>query len=178
MSNARIVTGAAAAVVTACLAIAPAQAQHVAPVTTQLFLTWPGIVGPSTVPGHVGDIALTSYSAGISVTGGAATGGGAGAGKVTLGQVVVTKAIDKTSPFFFGSVATGVHTPTATITFTSGRGDTTFYTVTLNDVAVTSMTQSDSLSDIITETLTFSYASIVVRIPSGDVITLTNPNPT
>ncbi len=29
---------------------------------TQIFLTWPGIVGPSQVIGHVGDIPLTSYS--------------------------------------------------------------------------------------------------------------------
>src|ERR1700749_449250 len=36
----------------------PMQAQA----ATDLFLTWPGIIGPSTVQRHAGDIELTSYT--------------------------------------------------------------------------------------------------------------------
>jgi hypothetical protein len=48
-----------AVIATVGLAFAfPMQAQA----ATDLFLTWPGIIGPSTVQGHAGDIELTSYT--------------------------------------------------------------------------------------------------------------------
>jgi len=124
---------------------------------TDLFLTWPGVIGPSTVQGHVGDIEITSYSQNASNTGQTSSGGGAG--KAVCGQVTITKLIDNTSPVFLGMVLSGKTTAgPVTVTFAkSGEKDTTFYTVKLHGVVPTSITQSDSTTgDIVTETIVFS----------------------
>jgi hypothetical protein len=54
----------------------PMQAQA----ATDLFLTWPGIIGPSTVQGHAGDIELASYTQTASNTFNQ-SGSGGGSGK-------------------------------------------------------------------------------------------------
>jgi type VI secretion system Hcp family effector len=174
MFNSRIITCALAAVVTSYLAVMPAQAQDALRIqprfATQIFLTWPGIVGPSNVPGHVGDIVLTSYSASIATP-------STTAGPPTHSQVVITKAIDKTSALFFQMAVNGHVTPTVTVTFASGPAATTFYTVTLQDVLITSITQSDSPSEIITETITLTYSHISVVLPGGGIVTFPLPLP-
>ena len=130
---------------------------------TDLFLRWPGIVGESAIPGHAGDIILKSYSQSAS---NADTAVPLVVGKSVCGQIVITKLIDQSSPHFLGLVLRG--TPTTgpvIVTFAkAGLTEPTYYTVTLNNVVVTSVTQSDSTSgDIITETITllaakFSFA--------------------
>jgi type VI secretion system secreted protein Hcp len=138
----------------------------------ELFLTWPGIIGPSTVQGHVGDIELTSYSQTASNTVGSSTSG-AGAGKAVCGQVTVTKRIDSTSPIFLGLVLTGQHTQGPVIvTFARGAQDTTFYSVSLRDVFVTSITESDSAGpDKLTESIVLLAAQFVYTytpiLPNG-----------
>jgi type VI secretion system secreted protein Hcp len=150
--------------------ILPTQSQA----ATDLFLTWPGIVGPSTVPGHVGDIELQSYSQNASNTGNLNPGGG-GAGKAICGEITITKNIDSTSPVFLGMVLTGKHTAgPVTVTFAKSKQDTTFYTVTLRDVLVTSITQSDSPSpQRITETIVFAAGRFLFtftpQLPNGSV---------
>jgi type VI secretion system secreted protein Hcp len=150
----------------------PAQAAN------ELFLTWPGIIGPSTVQGHVGDIELTSYSQNASNTaslGSAGTGAGAGAGKAICGEVTVTKRIDSTSPIFLGMVLSGKVTPgPVTVTFARGAQDNTFYSVSLRRVLPTSITQSDSTGpDKLTETIVFSATEFVFtytpQLPNGSV---------
>jgi hypothetical protein len=59
---------------------------------TELFLTWPGIIGPSTVQGHAGDIELTSYSQTASNTAGPSSAS-AGSVKPICGAVTITKRI-------------------------------------------------------------------------------------
>jgi type VI secretion system secreted protein Hcp len=142
---------------------------------TDLFLTWPGIVGPSNVQGHLGDIELISYSQNASntatVVGG--TGTGAGAGKAVCGEVTITKRIDSTSPIFLGKVLSG--SPTAgpvTVTFAKSAQDTTFYTVSLRKVIATSITQSDSTGpERITETIVLLASQFVFtftpQLPNG-----------
>jgi type VI protein secretion system component Hcp len=110
---------------------AAAQAQ------SNIFLTWPGITGPSTTPGHVGDIELTSYSQNASNN----------LGHAVCGAVTVMKLIDSTSPDFLGILFSGSTTSgPVTVTFTKpvNRGPTTFYTVSLRNVMPISITQSDS----------------------------------
>jgi type VI secretion system secreted protein Hcp len=150
--------------------VLPAQAQA----ANELFLTWPGIIGPSTVQGHVGDIELTSYSQNASNT--ANLGGtGTGAGKAICGEVTVTKRIDSTSPIFLGMVLSGKVTPgPVTVTFARGPQDNTFYSVSLRRVLPTSITQSDSTGpDKLTETIVFSALEFVFTytplLPNGSV---------
>jgi type VI protein secretion system component Hcp len=117
---------------------------------TRIWLTWPGIIGPSNVVGHVGDIPLTSYSQNASNGGAPASVAVPGA---VCGQVTITKLVDKTSPIFLAHVLKANADPQMTITFEVQNGTTTFpyYTVQLQNILPTSITQSDSTTDIITE---------------------------
>jgi type VI secretion system secreted protein Hcp len=140
------------AVLGVALALSCAVPAHAA---TQLFLTWPGITGNSVAAGHVGDTDLLSYVQNASNTFSFGSGGG-GAGKSICGQVTVTKHIDSTSPIFLGQVLSEkVTTGPVVITFakTGEPQDTTFYTVKLHNVIPTSITQSDSQTDVLVETL-------------------------
>jgi type VI secretion system secreted protein Hcp len=142
---------------------------------TDLFLTWPGISGPSTVQGHVGDIELTSYSQTASNTGSSGGGGGGGTGKAVCGEVTITKRIDSTSPIFLGKVLSGSRTDgPVTITFAKSAQEATFYTVKLRNVFVTSITQSDDPGPgKITETIILSATQFLFtytpQLPNGGV---------
>src|SRR4051812_40353498 len=81
-------------------------------VKNTIFLAIPGIDGESTVKGHKGDIELKSAS----------LGGGAATGKVKMGEIIVVKHVDKSSPTLFKAVATGKHFPTVTITLRKAGG--------------------------------------------------------
>jgi type VI secretion system secreted protein Hcp len=137
----------------------------------ELFLTWPGIIGSSTVQGHVGDIELLSYSQNASNTANQdSTGRG---GTAICGQITITKRIDSTSPIFLGMVLSGRRTSgPVTITFAKSVQDTTFYTVALRDVLPTSITQSDSTGpEKITETIVMSAVKFLFtftpQLPNG-----------
>src|SRR5205807_9436441 len=119
----------------AALALSWAGTTHAA--TTDLFLTWPGVIGTSNAAGHAGDIVITSYSQNASNTASSAST----AGKAVCGQVTVTKHIDSTSPVFLGMVLAGKRTAgPVTVTFAAhGVKDTSYYTVTLHDVIPTSI---------------------------------------
>ena len=65
-------------------------------------------------------------------------------GKVTCGDITVLKNIDKSSPALIGRVVTGKVIPNATLTFRSvGRAALEYYVVTLKDVFITSIDQTD-----------------------------------
>jgi type VI protein secretion system component Hcp len=141
---------------------------------TELFLTWPGIIGPSTVQGHAGDIELTSYSQTASNTfNPGSTGTGAGAVKPICGEVTITKRIDNTSPIFLGMVLSGTRTGgPVTVTFAKSPNDATFYSVTLRNVVPTSITQSDDPGPgKITETIVFAATrfdfTFTPQLPNG-----------
>jgi type VI protein secretion system component Hcp len=133
------------------------QAQTLNP--PQLFLRWPGITGSSTAPGHAGDIPLASYTQTSSHNNG---------GIPTCGAVTVTKFIDSASPTFLGLVFTHRVTPSATIMFTDSNF-IPFYTVELDNVYVTSITQSDPISSdaITTETVVFSASQFRFKSTTG-----------
>jgi type VI protein secretion system component Hcp len=128
----------------------------------QLFLTWPGVTGPSIVAGHVGDIPLTSYSQNASNNGG-----------IACGQVAITKQIDQTSPRFLGMVLTSKTAAQATVTFAqqTATTTTTFYTVVLRNVFPTSITQSDNTNGTVVETILLSATAFAVefiqQLPDG-----------
>jgi type VI secretion system secreted protein Hcp len=147
---------------------------------TDLFLTWPGIVGNSLAQGHMGDIELDSYTQSASNTFHPNTGGG-GAGKAICGKITITKHVDSTSPVFLGLVLSEKVTAGPVIfTFAKSGGPAqnliTFYTVTLRNVVPTSITQSDSTGDdTITETIVLLASQFVFsftpQLPSGSPTT-------
>lgn len=121
---------------------AGAMAPVAAPAADDVFLKINGIDGESTTKGHEKAIPLLSYTQSFTNP---ATAGGAGAGKVNCGEVTVTKVVDRASPDLIAHVATGKHITKAVITFRkAGDQAVDYYTVTLNDVMLTSITQTDA----------------------------------
>jgi type VI secretion system secreted protein Hcp len=122
----------------AAAAIAPASA------VADVFLKLGDIEGESTDAKHKGEIDILSYSQSFKNAVSDATGGGGGAGKVTCGDITVLKNIDKSSPKLIQQVVTGKHIDKAVLTFRSvGRAALEYYVVTLEDVLVTSIDQTD-----------------------------------
>jgi type VI secretion system secreted protein Hcp len=122
----------------AATAVAPASA------VADIFLKLDGIEGESTDAKHKGEIEILSYSQTFKNTVSDATGGGGGAGKVTCGDITVLKNIDKSSPLLIGQVVTGKHIEKAVLTFRSiGKAALEYYVVTLQDVLITSIDQTD-----------------------------------
>jgi type VI secretion system secreted protein Hcp len=157
-------------IVQVCHIVSPMQAQA----ATDLLLTWPGTLGPSTVQGHAGDIELTSYSQTASNTF-SQSGPGGGIGKAVCGEVTITKRLDSTSPVFLGMALTGKQTQgPVTITFAKSANDATFYTVSLRNVIPTSITQSNDLGPgKITETIALNATrfefTFTPQLPNGGV---------
>ena len=97
---------------------------------------------------HKDQIDILSFSQSWINTYNPEYGGGGGSGKVTCGAITLMKNIDKSSPMLIKQVVMGTHIPTATISFvaTDPRLGVTgeYYTITLNDVLVNELTQTDA----------------------------------
>jgi type VI secretion system secreted protein Hcp len=115
-----------------------------------VFLKLEGVQGESTDARHKGEIDILSYTQ--TFTGPfarSASGTGAGAGKTICGPVTLKKFVDVSSPDLILNVAIGLHIPTAVITFRrpGGANQPEYYRVTLEDVIVTEIEQTESKID-------------------------------
>lgn len=133
------------------------------------FLKIEGVDGESTDAKHRNEIDIQSFSWGMSNSGSASTGGGAGAGKVSFSDISVTKTLDKSSPKLMLAVAQGEHIRKATLsaTKTTKAGTIDYYTITMEDVLVSSFQQSGATNkggDVApTESVSFNFAKIKVE---------------
>jgi type VI protein secretion system component Hcp len=122
---------------------------------TFVYLKWSdtSIVGDSTNAHHLGEVALTSYSQNASNPVNLTKKGDT----ALCGQITIMKQIDQSSPAFLGKVLTGsVSSATVPVTITFEKSAAVafqFYKVELYQVAVTSITQSDSQADTVNETI-------------------------
>jgi type VI secretion system secreted protein Hcp len=107
-----------------------------------LFLRLDGIQGGTLDARHQGEIDLLSYSQSFTRP---ATGGQAGPPPTAnCGAVIVTKLIDQSSPDLIAAVLLGTVIRTAVITFRNQGGRAIeYYKVTLSDVVIQSITQTD-----------------------------------
>ncbi|MGQ9897901.1 MAG: type VI secretion system tube protein Hcp [Acidobacteriota bacterium] len=95
-----------------------------APAVADVFLKIDSIPGESMDSKHKGEIDILSYTQSFRQSINRATGSGGGTvNKVSCGDIMVLKNIDKSSLKLIEAVTTGVHIPMATLTFrTVGRG--------------------------------------------------------
>jgi type VI secretion system secreted protein Hcp len=108
-----------------------------------IFLDLEGIDGESQDSKHKNEIDILSYTQSFRRAASTGAGGQTG-GKVNIGDITVLKNIDKSSPKLIEAVATGKHIPKATITFRSvGEKAPEYYVVTLTDVLITAVDQTD-----------------------------------
>jgi type VI secretion system secreted protein Hcp len=108
----------------------------------QAFLKIDGIKGESLDKQHKDEIEISSFSFGVTQSGGLGQGGGGGAGKATFSSFHVNKLYDAASPLLFKGVATGEHFKNATLSFRR-RGDNPgdFLTIKLEDVLISGYQQ-------------------------------------
>jgi type VI secretion system secreted protein Hcp len=123
-------------------------------VKNRIFLSIPGIGGETTVKGHKGEIELTSAS----------VGSGGASGRVKMGEIIVVKHVDKSSPTLFKAVATGKHFPKVTITFRKAGGHPIDYLkFTMNTVIVSSVTNVNDKDPKPSEQVSLNFKKLNVE---------------
>jgi type VI protein secretion system component Hcp len=136
-----------------------------------LFLKLPGITGTSTAPGHVGEIPLLSFSAGVSAKKGVG---------VSCSDLSGMKLVDSSSPLLFLATLAGIDFAQATLTFSQapptppGAPAQDVYTIKMNSASITSVQDSGS-SEAPIESLSLHAASwVITYIPFGGGLPVTN----
>jgi type VI secretion system secreted protein Hcp len=118
------------------------------------FLKITGVEGESTDKDHGGWIDVLSYSGSLTRSGSGVKGTSPSRGKVSMGDISVTKEIDKASPKLNDALSTGTHFPEIELEMraTTGSGQSTIYT--LKDVVIGSIAKSGK-----NEIVTFRFKS-------------------
>jgi hypothetical protein len=115
-------------------------------------------VGTLSIPGITGaPTAIYGFGFEATNSGGFAGGGGAGAGQVSLGDIVVTKEVDASSPELFRAAVLGVHLPAARIELYPAAGKTGHSAFQLTNVIVTRVANDNG-----TESLSLDFARVEV----------------
>jgi type VI secretion system secreted protein Hcp len=111
------------------------------------FLQIDGIPGESTDAGHPNTIEVWSFSFGVKNPPTFTAGAGSAAGKATFSEISFTKKVDRSSPLFYLHCVQGKRIPKAILYgATRGEGGDDVYTITLEDVLVSSI-QTGAASD-------------------------------
>jgi type VI secretion system secreted protein Hcp len=146
-------------------------AQPAAADSGQLYLKLPGVVGPTTAVGHTGEIAIFSFSLGVSAP--------SRMRRAELcSDLSVMKMLDQTSPVLFQHTLFGVDFKDITLTFTQtnaqGKPSDVFKLV-MNNVSITSVQESGS-SETPMESVSFhatSWTGSYWPTPGGAPVTTT-----
>ena len=127
-------------------ALAAGAAMPVPASAAEIFLRLDGILGDSLDSKHRDQIDILSYTQSFTNTAKIASGTASGPGKVTCGAVTVFKNIDRSSPELIRLVVTGAHVPKGVLAFTdpTSKFDTEYYRITMTDVVVTGIEQTDN----------------------------------
>jgi type VI secretion system secreted protein Hcp len=145
------------------------QATHAA---FDAFLKIEGIPGESRDSSHKEEIDVLSWSWGASNTGTHAGGGGGGAGKVSMNDLTVTKALDKSSPRLMLACAKGDLVRQAVLVCRSQEAEPVEYLkITLSDILVSSYSTSGSAGgdDRPMESISFNFGRIEIEYIPVDV---------
>jgi type VI secretion system secreted protein Hcp len=136
---------------------------------TDIFVCMRGIEGESKVmlkgckeKGKPAGIHAESMSHQISQSGTMHVGGGGGSGKVQVGDIMLVKKIDKTTPKLNLLCSTGRHIPEVTILLTRrvGQQNRTYMEYTLKPVLVSSVSVEAAKGKFGTEVVTLNFAEI------------------
>lgn len=101
---------------------------------------------------------ILGFSVGVSHTR-SNTGGGGDAGKAEFGDLVVLKKANKATPILMQACANGTHLPEVTLDVLTAKG-TTYMTIKLKNVYITSYQTGGSAGDDPTESLSLNYVEL------------------
>lgn len=128
-----------------------------------MFLKLDGIEGEAVDGTHGKEIAILSFSWGMTQSATTHSGPGGGSGKVNVQDLTVVKRVDKSTPTLLAACATGRHVKKGTLTVRKAGGDKAveYIKLDIQDIIVSSVSASahadsnDELSESVT--LNFSY---------------------
>jgi type VI secretion system secreted protein Hcp len=113
-----------------------------------IYLKLEGIPGDSAAVRHAGEIVVVSYRTSMEASSASGGGGGGGAGKTEFSGIQFRKRIDKASVPLLLACAAGRHIASGRFTFARASSDSTaFYTVVLEDVFVSNISQALGSTD-------------------------------
>ena len=125
-----------------------------------LFMEIDGIPGESEQDGYEGLVQIESWAWAMDQEGSAHRGGGSGTGRVDVGDLVVTKYTDKSTPIMYTKCATGEHIDKIVLHNVKAGGVALEYlTMTMEEVIITHVGMScTSEGDRSLEDVAFSFA--------------------
>jgi type VI secretion system Hcp family effector len=122
------------------------------------FLDVDGIPGESTDAKHKDQLSVLAFGWGGDSTSAAIGGGGAGTGKTVYHEMHFVSPLSKASPKLLDAMATGKHISDARFAAVrSGKDQVEFYTITLEDVLVSSYQVKTSPTGQLVEEFTLSF---------------------
>ena len=128
-----------------------------------------GIDGESTHKDHKGEVAVLSWSWGLTSATGSSTGAGAGSRKAVPQEMRIVHRYDKASPMLAKQAVMGKHVPIAVLTARkAGEGQKDFLKVTMKEVFITSV-QASEAGEGPTEEVAMSYGTIDFEYRPQDV---------
>ena len=133
--------------------------------STRWFLNLDGIPGESAAVDHKGEIDVLSYSWGVASGGSGTMSGGHVAGKATFTDLHITTPLSIASPKLFLACATGQHIKKATLVGlrNTGKGKgAEVLEVTMEDILITSVTESGEPNAVPSESLSLAYSKIEI----------------
>ncbi|MDB6108580.1 MAG: hypothetical protein JWR69_330 [Pedosphaera sp.] len=128
-----------------------------------IYLNIPGIKGESLTSGYQGQIAVSTFSEGINNTIAIGTGSGTGSGKAAFADITIAKNLDSASTPMYLTCAQGspLQNPVVlTVTKTTGTGEVAYYTLTLSNVFIKSISTTTTAGEGATENLVLTCGSI------------------
>jgi type VI secretion system secreted protein Hcp len=125
----------------------------------ETWIKFDGIEGEATHKDHKNEVAVLSWSWGLTnASGGSA--GGAGTGRATPQDLHIVHSYDKASPILAKKAAQGQRIPTAVLsTRRSGEGQKDFLKITMKEVIITSV-QASASSEGVMEQVAMAYTNI------------------
>lgn len=128
-----------------------------------------GIDGESTHKDHKGEVAVLSWSWGLTAAAGAATGAAASRRKALPQEMRIVHRYDKASPLLAKQAVLGRHVPSAVLTARkAGEGQKDFLKVTMKEVFITSVQAREGVDEPMEE-VALSYGTIDFEYRPQDV---------
>ena len=127
---------------------------------TNTYIKFDGIDGESTLKDHKGEVAVLSWSWGLTSTAAGSPGAGSRKGKAVPQEMRIVHRYDKASPMLAKQAVLGRALPSAVLTARkAGEGQKDFFKVTMKEVYISSVQDSEGGEGAMEE-VAMSYSEI------------------
>ena len=129
-----------------------------------ILLEISGVEGESVIAGHEGKIDLVNWNWNLNQSGSMHIGGGGGAGKVDVGDIMITKYVDKSTPDLIRACCNGNHFDEAILLVRkAGTEPLDYMRITMTKVMITNYSADGAAGgDSLMENLALNFAKCQV----------------